>query len=187
MRPLTAAENMQDYLVSFWPPDPALLLLVASPSCLIGNTKPGCSSVQNKQDRDSRRESERERGRAREPGATNKKKSEGKIISFTKRKIATSFTDRRYSCFPAFLKTFSCRWAKKKKRRLSGKRRWPSCVSLVRLVPPSVCCVSVPVECLCVCMCVCVYVLSQRLFTPLHCLRSSDLNYKSTLPTGATK
>lgn len=161
MRPLTAAENMQDYLVSFWPPDPALLLLVASPSCLIGNTKPGCRSVQKnrKQDRDSRRESEGERG---SPAPQIKKKSEGKIISFTKRKIATSFTDRRYSCFPAFLKTFSCRWAKKKKRRLSGKRRWPSCVSLVRLVPPSVCCVSVPVECLCVCMCVrvCVYMSS---------------------------
>lgn len=106
-RPLKAAEIMQDYLVSFWPPDPALLLLVASPSCLIGNTKPGCSSVQKsrKQARDSRRErASTSEGARRDKW---KKKSKGKIISFTKRKIATSFTDRCYSSFSAFLKTFS--------------------------------------------------------------------------------
>lgn len=164
MRPLTAAENMQDYLVSFWPPDPALLLLVASPSCLIGNTKPGCRSVQKnrKQDRDSRRESERERGRAREPGATNKKKIRGKNYFLHKKKNSDFLYRQTLFLFSCLFENFLLPLSKKKKRRLSGKRRWPSCVSLVRLVPPSVCCVSVPVECLCVCMCVrvCVYMSS---------------------------
>lgn len=181
MRILTAEENVQDYLVGFWTPDPALPLVV-SPSWLIGNTKPSaalCKGTANKRFPQRERERERGRQRERERPARQMKKSKGRIIPFTKTKRPTSFSYLILP-FPSFWKLSPrCRWDGGK-RRLAGKRRWPSCVSLVPLFS-SKCVLRVWASrifvCLRVCarVCVCVYVFAQRLSTPLHCSRPNLL------------